>query len=860
MDYRDLPDEHRSLVEAAFARLLETNGENLTEVVGAFRRAHGDIADSLVRLWKAHLEAGDFLSEMHIGRLVAQLLPDELVDDVPESYRIVREIGRGGMGVVYLAEDERLKRKVALKFITQFMADDPKARERFLSEARAASKVDHPNIATVYEIGETPSGRPYISLAYYEGETLDKKISAGPVTIDSCISIVRQSAEALAAAHDAGLVHRDVKPANILVTDSGEVKLLDFGIAKTFDGSSSDTDSTPGTVAYMSPEQARSEDVDARTDIWSLSVVLYEMLAGERPFKSSDRQGLIYSICNDSPPDLTGINPDVSETLALIVATGLQKDPTSRYQTMGALVADLDDSLVSRHRSRTATPYSRYAMVAAGMVLLIAATTYGLSIVRPAATGSEAAVPGFSQNENLRLVVMPFENSSSIANDDFLATGLADEIRNQLANTSGIQVTKAENMPKPDGVYNTASANATLQPAVVLEGKTQLADEKFTVETVLRDTSDESIRWSKKYSTAADSIGSLSTSVSRDILDELGISFREDHLERHDVDAGSAFTEYVKGRYYWDKRDEASVRRALDHFGNALDIDPAYPMAWVGIANAYIALGSHFSVPESEAFPRARAAAERALEIEPDLAAAHTALAAILTDYYWDWKLAGEHFARAVTLDPDNATTRQWYAQYLNRVGRLSEAIEHSTKAEELNPLSPAIQQVAAEALYLSGQHQVAVDKYLNLLSFHKDYLATYIHLGLVYQDMGRYDDALEGWQKLDSLWHGPPNIIGLLGYAYARSDRKNEALRQLERLETVKDDPVSFHKAVIHIGLEDYSTALNLLEAAVEEKSWLITIIKTEPVFDPLRQTPQFDRLLDTVGLSDTRLSASSE
>lgn len=812
------------------------------------------------RLLAAHEASEGFLEALDIDQAAA------LIDAEAESfhegrrvgpYRIVRRLGRGGMGVVYLAHDDRLDRQVALKFLPPHLASDERAKQRLIAEAKAASALNHPGIAVVHEISETPDGHLFIAMAYCEGETLRQKIGRGPLPVDEALDLTQQVAEALAAAHARGIVHRDVKPGNVMVLPRADVPgsravatLMDFGIAKVRGAALTTAGATPGTVAYMSPEQTRGEAVDARTDLWSLGVVLYEMVTGERPFKGDHEQTLIYAIRHDAPEPVQRLRPEIPEALAAVVERCLEKESADRYPDAAALLTDVH-ALRSGSGQQRGIPWMRHGV--AFMLLLFVMGVAGLLYVQQQSdepgpsVAAETALP--PQN---RLAVLPLGGLSPGSDDAYVADGLTDELIGRLSTLDGLRViARSSVLPYRDTDKGVGQIGRELNVGTVLDGSIRNSENQVRITLRLVDARREELLWTQQYEAALDDVLSIQREAAQQVIEALEVNVLESeqqHLLARSTDNPEAFRLYLKGRHFWNKRDAASFRQARDYFQQALDADPTYAKAWAGLADTYNMLASVDAVAPDHTMQLARAAAERALTFDADQAEAHAALGTILMSFYWEWEAAGEHLRQAVTIDPSYALGHQQYAQYLAVAERFDAAVREARQAQELDPLSLYARANTGWILYLAGRHDEAAEHLRQTISLDPDFGLAHLNLGLVYLSTDDVPAATEAFETLRALWGNTPTVQGLLGHAYARAGRSTSARQLLNELQQ-QQVRTPFHEAILHIGLGAHGEALSALEEAVERRAGLVMYLGVEPLMDPLRSDPRFEALLDTIG-----------
>jgi TolB-like protein/Tfp pilus assembly protein PilF/tRNA A-37 threonylcarbamoyl transferase component Bud32 len=729
---------------------------------------------------------------------------------VISHYEILERIGAGGMAVVYKARDARLERLVALKLLAPALIRDEEAKERFVREARAASALDHPNICTVHEIDETEDGQMFISMSYYEGGTLKDMIREKPLTSLRAIEIAVQVARGLAEAHEKGVIHRDIKPANIMMTAKGQVKIMDFGLAKLSGEEGITEIGIPmGTVAYMSPEQAEGRDIDCRTDIWSLGVVLYEMVSGRPPFKGENAHAILYSILNVDPVPVTRIRPGIENPLERIINKALTKDPDSRYQSVGDLLADLRE------------------------------IGYGLETrdlkTRPSSAEAKASI-----------AVLPFVDMSPEKDQEYFCDGMAEELIGAL--------TKIEE----GGEQGINEIGERLRVRAVLEGSVRKAGDRLRITAQLVNVHDGYQLWSEKYDRDIADVFAIQDEISLAIVEKLRINLlggEKAALVKRHTDDLEAYNLYLRGRYFWNKRTAGGVEKAIASFKQAIDKDPGYALAYAGLADAYITLPDYAHMPPAEALITAKKAALRALEIDEMLAEAHASLGFAVHELEWDWVAAERHLERALEINPRYATAHHWYALFLMRMGRFGEAIKEMEKAVELDPLSLVLNRNLGAVLYYARDYDRAIEVLRKTLEMDPGFSFAHVYLGQTYLQKSMYDEALaelETERAVAREWMA--EVETFLGTAYARAgftDKAREILDDLlERSKRIYVSPCLL--ALMCLVLNEKDRAFEFLEKAYRSHDIDLTYLKIDPRLDTVRSDPRYMALLKRIGLAD--------
>lgn len=735
-------------------------------------------------------------------------------------YKILEKIGKGGMGVVYKAEDTKLKRTVALKFLPPDLTRDPEANKRFIQEAQAASALDHANICTIHEINETHDGQMFICMAYYEGESLQEKIERGPLKLEEALNFAIQTAEGLQEAHQKGIVHRDIKPANIMVTLRGQVKIMDFGLAKLASQTKlTKVGTTLGTAAYMSPEQARGEVVDYRTDIWSLGVVLHEMLTGGLPFKGEYEQAVVYSILNEDPPPLTTLRQEVSVELDYLVNKALAKQPGERYKT------------------------------ADGLKTALTKVKKALEIKAVEEDHSESSKPS--------IAVLPFTDLSAEKDQEYFCDGMAEEIINALTHVEGLHVVaRTSAFAFKDKCEDIREIGKKLNVKTLLEGSVRKSDNRLRIVAQLVNVADGYHLWSEKYDRKMDDIFAVQDEISLEIVNKLKIKLAAGEktlLTKRYTEDLEAYNLYLKGRWYWNKFTEKGFKRGIEYFQRAIEKDPTYALAYAGIADCHIWLGWYNYLLPKEEFPRAKAVAEKALEIDDNLSEAHTSLAWIRMSYDWEWSSAESEFKRAIELNPGYANAHFFYSVYLAAMGRHDESIVEAKRAQVLDPLALMISANLGMRFYYARQYDRAIEQFQRTLEMDANYVVAHLYMAFPCAQKGIYNEAITKVQKAIELL-GKVNSLFLasLGLIYSLSGDHNEAKKVLnELLELSKQEYVSsFFIALLYVGLNQKNKAFEWLEKAYGGRDHMLVWLKVEPILDSLRSDKRYIALLKRMGL----------
>jgi serine/threonine-protein kinase len=838
-------------------------------------------------LLASHERAGSFIESPAIEAspsLIVTNAADSILEQPIGPYRILSHLGSGGMGEVYLAQDARLGRKVALKILPDYFTTDEQRVKRFEQEAQAASALNHPNIITIYDIGEV-EGRHFIATEYIEGQTLRQRIASHKFSLNEALDVAAQAAGALAAAHQAGIVHRDIKPENIMLRPDGLVKVLDFGLAKLTGarhlapGTQAPTvakfETEPGTIVgtanYMSPEQARGQAVDARTDIFSLGAVIYEMVAGRAPFEGETSTDVIVSILEKEPPPLRRYEPDAPQELQRIVSKALAKDREERYQTIKDILIDLRKlreelafeakAVVTANQLPAETSEAR-AQTTSSAEYIVGALARNKSIALAALVAlaiAVAAIIYFSRGGGQKpidsLAVLPLANAGGDPNAEYLSDGITESIIYNLSQMPDLRVMSFSSVSSYK-MRDPRSAGQDLNVRALLVGKLVQRGDGLSVSVELVDAEDNRVLWGQQYNRKLTDILAVQQEISSEISQKLRLRLsgeEQKQLTRSYTDNPEAYRLYLLGRYFWNKRREVSIRKAIEYFEQATHIDPNYALAYSGLADSYYNLSNTGPTqPPSNYYQKTKEAALRAVELDEGLAESHTSLGIVREWFEWDFAAAETEYKRALELNPGYAAAHHRYGVYLAFRGRFDEALAEFRQALQIEPLSLVINHDLAFVYHFMRDYDRAIEQTKKAIEIDPSWPRAHANLAIYYTEKDMYDEALAEIQKLPGdLNSSALGRDALLGRIYAKQGRRAEAMKILKEMEGLSKQryitPVAMVRLYTSLGYKDEAFAW--VQKAYEERSWYIPRINIDPTDADLRSDPRVVDLLRRAG-----------
>jgi serine/threonine protein kinase/Tfp pilus assembly protein PilF len=825
-------------------------------------------------------------------------------------YEIRSLLGVGGMGEVYLAYDSKLRRQVAIKLLPTALTENKLRLARFEREAYAASSLNHPNIMTIHEIGEQ-NGKHFIATEYIEGESLREQMTRSRMELREILPIVSQVADALSAAHEAGIIHRDIKPENIMVRRDGYVKVLDFGLAKLAHetkvegefNTEAPTIGAPvrtqpglvmGTAYYMSPEQARGLEVDARSDIWSLGATLYEMVAGKRPFEGATTTDVLAMILQREPPSLLRYQPQLPAELERIVEKSLAKECEERYQNAKDLSVDLKRLKqrleVEAELERSITPEEEARRTAArggSPVTAISSKTIATNDAAGAAhtvSGAEYVANEIKRHKGAAVLVfatlvlailaalvyyrysrprtaaissvavLPFTNQSGDPSMDYLSDGISESLINNLSQLSSLKVISRGSVFKYKGKeVDPQEVARALGVQAIVTGRVMQRGDQLQVNAELVNVSDKTQMWGEQFNRKVTDTLAVQTEISQQIAEKLRLRLtnaEQQQLVKDTKVNPEAYEQLLKGRFYRQKApSRENLTKAIECFNQAIAIDDKYALAYALLSRTYRQMGANSYLDPKEAMPKAETAVRKALELDEGLAEAHYAMAYIEQDG-WNWAGAEQEFKRAIELSPSTAAAHSEYAQFLSVMGRHDQAISEIKRARELDPLYIPWNVKLGYLYYFARQYSQAVEQLKKTLEMDKNYGNTHTTLGYTYNAMGQYKEAIAELEESLRLKGDNTSDQCFLGYALAKAGRRNEAEAILKRLKTTKEYVSPPELAIFYVGLGEKELALSALERAYAAHDPQMQFLGGAPEYDAVRSEPRFQELIRKVGL----------
>jgi serine/threonine protein kinase/Tfp pilus assembly protein PilF len=781
-------------------------------------------------------------------------------------YQVIEELGHGGMGRVYKVQDADIKEKVALKLLRPEITLDKEAVERFSNELKYARKISHRNVCRMFDMGRA-EGTAFITMEFVPGEDLKSFIHRSKqLNIGTAISIAKQVCEGLEEAHRLGIVHRDLKPGNIMIDKDGDAKIMDFGIARSLSGRGiTGAGVLIGTPEYMSPEQVDGKDIDQRSDLYSLGVILYEMVTGRLPFAGETPLSVAHKHKYEAPEDPKKLNAQLSDDLAPVILKCLAKDRNERFQSAAELGTELGrieqglpttDRVIRKRKSLTskeiAVKFTLKKLLIPGLTaaaLIITAIIIIWRVIPP-------KIATLAKSAKHSIAVLPFDDLSPKKDYEYLCEGIPDTLIQALTRVKDLRV------PARISAFSFRGKNLeikeiaqTLNVETVLMGSVQVIGDRLRVTPQLIDAKSGSYLWSDRFDRKLVDIFAIQDEIAQEVVKALKIKLLggEEHSLIKNYTANlEAYNLYLQGRYFWNMRTTEDIKKAVDYFSRAVENDPRYAPAYVGLADCYLMLPFYGSLPTKEFTQRAKSAISKALEVDEQLPEAYASLAKIKEWNEWDWKGAEQNYRRSIELNPNYATAHHWYAISLTIMGRLDEAMVETRKAIEIDPLSLVIKSTLGEELYFKGEYDRAIEQYLSTLELNKDFANAHGWLAKCYRQKGMLGDAVSELEKAAALDGNSSRTLGDLGNAYAIAGNKAKAQEILATLleRSRQGFSVNSQVAFIYWGLGDKERTFEALEKAYQQSEIDIHYLKVEPAWQGLRSDDRFRVLLKKMNL----------
>jgi serine/threonine protein kinase/tetratricopeptide (TPR) repeat protein len=772
-------------------------------------------------------------------------------------YQIIEELGKGGMGKVYKVLDKEVNARIALKLIKPEIASDKKTIERFRNELKVARDIAHKNVCRMYDLGRE-EGAYYITMEYVSGEDLKSFIRrSGVISIGKAISIANQVCEGLAEAHRLGVVHRDLKPQNIMIDKEGNARIMDFGIARSLRAKGiTGSGVMIGTPEYMSPEQVEGKEANHRADIYSLGVILYEMVTGRVPFEGDTPFSIGVKQKSEIPRPPIEVNVQTPEALNRVILKCMEKEREKRYQSVGELHSELmklekdistTEKIVPEGKLKTdkidVKKWKRPLLYGGVAVILILLIIGGISLF----TGRQEPIDS--------IAVLPLENLSGNPEQEYFSDGMTDALISNLAKIGGLKVISRTSVMQYKGKKKSLPEIAReLNVEAVVEGSVLSSGQRVRVTAQLIEAKTDRHIWNNSYERDFRDILTLQNEIAKAIAQEIQIRLtpqEEKRLAATSQVSPEAYQAYLRGRFFWNKRSEEGLKKAVDYFKEAIEKDPDFSLSYVGLADSYSILPQYSPVASNEAYLKSKEAALKALEIDPSLAEGHASLALIINSYDLDFESAEREYKRAIELNPGYATAHHWYAFLLMHLGRHDESIKEIELARDLDPLSLIINANVGFMLYFAGRYDEALEQYMNTMEIDPNFAELHWYIGMAYEQKGMLDEAEKEFSRAITLSGGFTKYFTSLAHAYAMAGKREEALKVIDELrELSKQEYISpYHMASIYDALDEKDKAFEWLEKASEINDIWLSYLKVDPSFLKIRPDPRFKAFLEKVG-----------